>query len=77
MAEKMMEYADKNDWSEATEGMLNYCELLRMTYEFYGQDYDLQEPAETWHKEAVKKHGFFMPSHNRRSHAFRHCRQSV
>jgi len=58
---KMMEYADSGDWSEASEGMLNYCELLRMTYEFYGQDYDLQEPPETWHEEAVKKHGFFMP----------------
>jgi len=59
---KMLKYADNEDWSEALEGMLNYDNLLERVYEFYGKDIEAQEPPQDWLKDAVKKHGWFMPA---------------
>jgi hypothetical protein len=53
---------DRNDWNDAPQSMLNYSELLNMTYEFYGKDIEQQEPPEEWLKEAVKQYGYFLPS---------------
>jgi hypothetical protein len=36
----MLDRADRNNWNNAPQSMLNYTELLRMTYEFYGEDID-------------------------------------
>jgi hypothetical protein len=52
----------RDKWQDAPQSMLNYCELLNMTYAFYGKDIDKQEPPDTWLKEAVKKHGYFLPA---------------
>ena len=53
---------EKDDWNDAPQSMLNYCELLRLTYTFYGKDIDKQEPPQEWLKEAVKNHGYYLPS---------------
>jgi hypothetical protein len=60
--EKMLDMADRNDWTDALQGMLNYSELLGMTYEFYGENIEEQKPPEEWLREAVKKHGWFLES---------------
>jgi hypothetical protein len=31
-----------------------------MAYEFYGQDWEKQEPPENWHKQAIKEKGYFL-----------------
>ena len=53
---------EKDDWTNASQEMLNYCEFINMAFDFYGKDRNNQEPPENWLKEAVKKYGFFMPS---------------
>jgi hypothetical protein len=59
---KMLDMADRNNWNDASQGMLNYSELLKMTYKFYGEDIEEQKPPKDWLKEAVKKHGYFLES---------------
>jgi hypothetical protein len=60
---KMLDMADRNDWTDALPGMLSYSELLKMTYEFYGEDIEEQKPPKDWLKAAVKKYGYFLESH--------------
>jgi hypothetical protein len=60
--EELLDRSDRNNWTGASQSMLNYCELLNMAYVFYGKDINNQEPPDTWLKAAVKEHGFFMPS---------------
>jgi hypothetical protein len=59
---ELQDRSDRDNWNNAPQSMLNYCEFLKMTYAFYGKDIDKQEPPEEWLKEAVKKYGFFMPA---------------
>jgi hypothetical protein len=59
---EMLDRSDRNKWNDAPQGMLNYSELLRLTYEFYGEDIEEQKPPKDWIKEAVKKYGFFLES---------------
>ena len=59
---KMAVYADSGDWSEATDEMLNYSDLLERAYGFYGKDWQEQENPMDWLKQAVKERGFFMPA---------------
>jgi hypothetical protein len=60
--EELLDRSDRNNWNDASQSMLNYCELLNMAYAFYGKDINNQEPPEKWLKTAVKEHGYFMPS---------------
>jgi hypothetical protein len=60
--EELIDRCGRNYWDGVSQSMLNYCELLNMTYAFYGKDINQQEPPEEWLKAAVKEHGFFMPA---------------
>jgi hypothetical protein len=59
---ELLDRSDRNNWNDASQSMLNYCELLNMAYAFYGKDINNQEPPEKWLRAAVKEYGFFMPS---------------
>jgi hypothetical protein len=59
---ELIDRSDRNNWNDASQSMLNYCELLNMAYSFYGKDINNQEPPEKWLRAAVKERGFFMPA---------------
>jgi hypothetical protein len=61
--EKILAIQEKPDgWNNATQQQWNWSELIRWCYEFYGQDWNEQEPPDKWLKEAVKQYGWFLPA---------------
>jgi hypothetical protein len=62
LQENIMPWVGIDDWSDAPDTIKNYTLLLEKTFNFYGKDYDEQEPPQEWLKEAVKKYGFFLTS---------------
>jgi hypothetical protein len=59
-ADKAVAYSEGK--LEGTESVKNYDRLLDRAYIFYQQDVKQQEAPQNWLRDAVKKHGFFMPS---------------
>jgi hypothetical protein len=59
-AQKVVDFS--NGEIKGTVAMQNYDKLLDRTYQFYGQNPMENRPPQDWLKEAVKKHGFFMPA---------------